>query len=172
MHGRAEPAGAAAQLTLMAPDQAEQVRRVSWAERGVRRQDVAKDGAVVTFTKAAVERFELALVECEAVAAPFLQQADLQPLILHTLAPRVVSLASRTGHRLGHRAPNGTRSPLQSGSHGVEARLAQRPVLHAVTLCTQQRGGSVAHILQGRLVVGERCAAQERRANCRDRLRW
>jgi hypothetical protein len=72
MHRRAEPAGAAAQLTLVAPDQAEEARGVISVERRVRRQDIAEDGAVVTVTEAAVEFFEPALVERQPVAATFL----------------------------------------------------------------------------------------------------
>ena len=124
------------------------------------------------FAQAAVELFEMALVECECVATTAaVQQPDLKPLILHSLPPPVIAGARESGECACHGLSSVSRTPLEPWRDRAETGLVQLPTAHTVTLGAEECGGGFERVIEDGLLVGHGFPTKERGADLRHGLR-
>src|SRR5206468_4080383 len=78
-------------------------------------QHFVEQHQVVVLAENAVERFEPALIGEQPLAAAALEQADVEPMVLHVSTPRVIPGAGRTAPGSKHRFSRPSEAGLETG---------------------------------------------------------
>src|SRR5262245_1179243 len=85
-----------------------------WRHQSVADQHVLEQHQVVVLAENAVERLEPALIGEQPVAAAALEQADVEPMVLHMPPPGVIVRAGRTVPGGEHRFPRPPEAGLET----------------------------------------------------------
>jgi hypothetical protein len=83
------------QAQLVSFQEAQHMGGIVGRQSGSSDEDGLEQRTIVILAKMTVERFETALVSQQPVTTTAFEEADLEPMILHPPAPRVVVLRGR-----------------------------------------------------------------------------
>src|SRR5436190_12013820 len=149
---------------LIPRDDAQASRGFLSRQRTVGDEEIAQQNDVVVFAQNPVKRFDAPLVGNQMEAAAPLEQADVEPVILHVTPPGVKIRRLRLGPGQDHQPPRTAIALLETGRDGAEPIAANLPVLHAATLAAQRPRGDFEDAARVRLAVGAGAVAEHARA--------
>src|SRR4029079_17170596 len=167
---RAENFRMSAKHALISRDDPQAPRRFFSRQRAISDQKFAQKNDVVVFAQNAVERFDPPLVGDEMIAAPPLEQAAVEPVILHVAPPRVKMRRLRLRPRRDHHPPGTTIALLEAWRDCPKTFTANAPSLDAAPLAAQGSGGDLEDSARVRVVIGASAVAEHSRAGGGERL--